>query len=81
MSCSTVRVTSLCPGRGMGVLDRRIKIIQNVDPGDIHQGSVVDCWLPLRDIALAEFDAIFELSKKTRTRCGPGPNRYHTLST
>ena len=71
----------LCPGRGMGVLDRPgIKIIQNVDPGDIHQGSVGDCWLLSAISALAEFDgAIFELFKKTpnmHQMPRSGPNRY-----
>ena len=72
----------ICPGRGMGVLDRPgIKIIKNVDPGDIHQGSVGDCWLLSAISALAEFDgAIFELFKKTpdmHQMPRAGPNRYH----
>ena len=72
----------ICPGRGMGILDRPgIKIIENVDPGDIHQGGVGDCWLLSAISALAEFDgAVFELFKNTpdmHEMPRPGPNRYH----
>jgi hypothetical protein len=34
------------PGRGMGIGDfPGLKIIGNVDPSDVHQGTIGDCWL------------------------------------
>ena len=60
----------LLPGRGMGVGDRPdLKIIGDVDPPDIAQGSVGDCWLLSVISALAEFDgAIKRLFRKTSWR-------------
>ena len=69
------------PGRGMGVCDApNLKIIGDVDPSDIHQGSVGDCWLLSGISSLAEFDgAIKRLFRKTKNLHAmpfDGPNSY-----
>jgi hypothetical protein len=58
----------IMPGRGMGCGDTpNLKIIGDVDPGDIFQGTVGDCWLLSGISALAEFDgAIKKLFRKTK---------------
>ncbi len=71
----------LRPGRGMGVLDAPgVKIFGDVDPSDVHQGSVGDCWLLSAISALAEFDgAIHKLFEKTEgidEMPRDGPNAY-----
>ena len=36
----------IMPGRGMGIGDSPdVKIIGDVDPSDVHQGTIGDCWL------------------------------------
>eukprot|EP00929_Paragymnodinium_shiwhaense_P012636 TRINITY_DN12004_c0_g1_i1.p1 TRINITY_DN12004_c0_g1~~TRINITY_DN12004_c0_g1_i1.p1 ORF type:complete len:1151 (-),score=313.44 TRINITY_DN12004_c0_g1_i1:75-3527(-) len=60
------RMTSKMPGRGQGVLDSPgLKIVKDVQPSDVCQGGVGDCWLLSAISAMAEFDnAIQTLFKK-----------------
>lgn len=62
------RMSSKCPGRGQGVFDHPgLKIVEDINPGDVCQGGVGDCWLLSALSALAEFDdAITVLFKKRR---------------
>jgi len=71
----------LCPGRGVGVGDvPSLKIIGDIDPSDVSQGVVGDCWLLSAISALAEFDgAVERLFRKTADlNAAPrdGPNTY-----
>ena len=71
----------ILPGRGMGCGDTPLlKIIGDVDPSDIHQGAVGDCWLLSGISSLAEFDgAVKRLFRKTPNMDQmpmDGPNKY-----
>eukprot|EP00927_Polykrikos_kofoidii_P054538 TRINITY_DN48948_c0_g1_i1.p1 TRINITY_DN48948_c0_g1~~TRINITY_DN48948_c0_g1_i1.p1 ORF type:complete len:1175 (+),score=100.56 TRINITY_DN48948_c0_g1_i1:103-3627(+) len=58
---------TLSPGRGMGCADvPGIKVIGDVDPHDISQGEVGDCWLLSSLSAMAEYPlAVNHLFRKT----------------
>jgi hypothetical protein len=72
----------ILPGRGMGIGDTpSLKVIGDVDPSDINQGSVGDCWLLSGISSLAEFDgAVKRLFRKTKNLdkmpLDDGPNIY-----
>ncbi|CAE7791797.1 DEK1 [Symbiodinium sp. CCMP2456] len=62
------RLAAAChPGRGQGVCDvPHIKLIGEIHPNDIVQGSVGDCWLLSAISALSEFEgAIAKIFRKT----------------
>lgn len=72
---------ALCPGRGAGVADVvGLKIFGEIDPSDVSQGSVGDCWMLSAISALAEFDgAVKKLFKNTEgveEMPRDGPNSY-----
>jgi len=49
--------TPMMPGRGQGCVDNPgLKIIGDVDPNDVAQGGVGDCWMLSAISGLAEFD-------------------------
>lgn len=56
----------VCPGRGQGVGDvPGLKIIGDINPSDVSQGGVGDCWLLSGISSLAEFDgAVARLFRK-----------------
>lgn len=64
----TKKYKPFLPGRGMGFVDEpNIKIIGEVDPSDIAQGTVGDCWLLSAIACLSEFDgAIRRLFRHTK---------------
>lgn len=69
MSFRRQRLGKPChPGRGQGICDvPHIKIIGEIHPNDIIQGSVGDCWLLSAISALSEFEgAIATLFRNTR---------------
>eukprot|EP00980_Cylindrotheca_fusiformis_P021194 scaffold8150_cov118-Cylindrotheca_fusiformis.AAC.3 len=62
-------VKPIMPGRGMGLGDSPdpLKLIKEIDPGDIFQGRVGNCWLLSGISALAQYDAaIKRLFRKTK---------------
>lgn len=62
-------VKPIMPGRGMGLGDSPapLTIIKEVDPGDIFQGHVGNCWLLSGISALADYEgAIRHLFRKTK---------------
>jgi len=61
-------MTARSPGRGQGVLDRPgVKIVKDINPGDVDQGGVGDCWLLSAISALAEFDKAIQTLFKKKT--------------
>lgn len=71
----------LCPGRGVGVGDLpSLKVFDNIDPSDIAQGKVGDCWLLSGISALAEFDGgikyLFRKTPDLDSLPREGPNQY-----
>jgi hypothetical protein len=71
----------LLPGRGMGVCDvPGLKLIGDIDPGDVNQGAVGDCWMLSAISALAEFDGavkqLFAKTKDIEQMPRDGPNSY-----
>jgi len=71
----------IMPGRGMGIGDApNLCVIRDVDPTDVYQGTVGDCWLLGAISSLAEFDGaiqrIFRKTKLLHKRPLPGPNMY-----
>ena len=69
----------MCPSSHRAPLIRS-QIIGDVDPSDIHQGMVGNCWLLSAISALAEFDgAVKKLFRKTKNleqMPRDGPNMY-----
>mmetsp|Transcript_1503 Transcript_1503/g.3486 ORF Transcript_1503/g.3486 Transcript_1503/m.3486 type:complete len:634 (-) Transcript_1503:68-1969(-) len=71
----------IMPGRGMAIGDApNLCVIDDVDPTDVYQGTVGDCWLLGAISSLAEFDgAVKRMFRKTKLldkRPLPGPNMY-----
>jgi hypothetical protein len=69
------------PGRGYGCADiPTLKIIGDVDPNDVCQGAVGDCWLLSAISAMAEFDgSISKIFRKTTDLAklpAPTANQY-----
>jgi len=73
----------LRPGRGDGVADAPgLSIMRDIDPNDVAQGGVGDCWLLSAISALAEFDgAIAKMFEKTHTHHGWHRGRARGLGT
>eukprot|EP01043_Picozoa_sp_COSAG02_P083156 COSAG02_NODE_21234_length_797_cov_0.969914_1_plen_265_part_11 len=72
---------TLCPGRGQGLADTiNLKMIGKVDPNDVNQGSVGDCWLLSAISSLAEFPGaikhLFRNTEGLEDRPRHTPNSY-----
>lgn len=72
---------ALSPGRGEGLGDvPDLKLVSKIDPNDVRQGRVGDCWLMSGLSSLAEFEgAIMRLFRKTPdldNMPGDGSNSY-----
>eukprot|EP00928_Gymnodinium_smaydae_P024928 TRINITY_DN20018_c0_g3_i1.p1 TRINITY_DN20018_c0_g3~~TRINITY_DN20018_c0_g3_i1.p1 ORF type:complete len:1129 (-),score=112.23 TRINITY_DN20018_c0_g3_i1:184-3570(-) len=72
------RYSAKSPGRGQGLLDRPgLKVMETVNPQDVAQGGVGDCWLLSAISALAEFDdAVRKLFKGRRDLHLPPPDGF-----
>merc|ERR1719305_1162198 len=73
------RMSSRCPGRGQGVLDKPgLKVVADINPKDVDQGGVGDCWLLSAISALAEFDdAVTTLFKKREDLHMPPSDQFN----
>lgn len=76
------KMSSKSPGRGQGIYDHPgLKIVADINPGDVDQGGVGDCWLLSAISALAEFDdAISTLFKKRRDLHLPPKDTWNTYT-
>jgi len=75
------KLSSKSPGRQQGIADAPgLKLIGEVDPNDIKQGEVGDCWLLSAISALAEFEGsihrLFEDNNDLDSLPRPEFNRY-----
>ena len=75
----------LHPGRGTHDAIRdynapNLKLIGEIDPNDVNQGSVGDCWLLSAISSLSEFQGavtrIFKKMQHLDTMPADGPNQY-----
>jgi len=72
---------SIQPGRGQGCADvPGVKLIDDVDPNDVLQGEVGDCWLLSAISSLSEYDGIikhiFRKTPQIVSMPRPGLNSY-----
>eukprot|EP00427_Karlodinium_veneficum_P054832 CAMPEP_0169425090 /NCGR_PEP_ID=MMETSP1017-20121227/68381_1 /TAXON_ID=342587 /ORGANISM="Karlodinium micrum, Strain CCMP2283" /LENGTH=577 /DNA_ID=CAMNT_0009534903 /DNA_START=198 /DNA_END=1928 /DNA_ORIENTATION=- len=72
---------ALYPGRGQGIADMPgLKIIGDVDPSDVSQGGIGDCWLLSAISAMAEYhgaiDALFKKTPDLKKMPKDGANSY-----